>query len=220
MLVMSPSEVTTALGANCGGGAVEDLDQTMVRILRLITPRLEGALNVESLTRQPFTDFFYLSAMPRGCDPAQSELRLSNGFLVPGTISIIDPNGATVLSGTDADDVCDMQKGVVNLSSWQRGNYRVAYQSGFVPGDDPDPKPDWFVEEDKVLQDVPDWMKGIVVHLVSIWYRSVPAQIKAPKDISYAAVDQSLRRELYARVYEKYMRPRVGVIFSDKLIYG
>lgn len=221
MLVISPSEVAAAIGASCGDSDVADLDKSVVRILRLITPRLEGALNVASLTRGAFSDYFYLSCMGTGtCEPSLSQLRLSNGFIVPGSISVYDPDNEVVLTSTDADSATDLDHGIVNLSSWRRGMYRVGYTSGFEPDAAPTTPPDWFEDGDRVLKDIPDWMKGIAVNLMILWYRTALLAPKHTKEISYVAVDAALRRELYARVYERYMRPRVGVVFSDRMSYG
>jgi hypothetical protein len=227
MLLMSPEEASNAIGVTCGGQAPGSDDPQLIAALRYMTPRLEGALNVLSLTRGIWVDHFYCSAMPcRGERPEQS-LLLSNGFLVAGSAIITAPDGTVqttaellALEEPYRGNV-DESHGVVVLRSWQRGTYSIAYSSGFEEPPLPDPLPPDYRPEDQVLLNVPDFIKGIVSALLVRWFRSVYVNPKfANKNISYAQVDALLSKEIYARVYEKYMRPRVAVTFSERVERG
>lgn len=221
MLLMSPSEAALGIGAKCGGSSPADDDPQMVRILRYITPRIEGALNVKSIQRKTWRDSFYVPSMP--CNTAgrvELSLLLSNGFVLPSNVVITMPSGTTI-TGAEASACLQAELGVVKLESWTRGIVTVDYESGFEVPADPDPLPTPAPDpEDKVLLGVPDWMKGIATQLLIVWYRTSVLNPKFPKEISFGQVDSLLKRELYARVYEKYMRPRVGMIFSDRLDDG
>jgi len=217
MLLMSPSEAALGIGAKCGGSSPADDDPQMVRILRYITPRIEGALNVKSIERKAWRDSFYVGSMPcHSTGRVELSLLLSNGFVLPSNVVITLPSGAT-LTGAEASACLHAELGYVTLESWTRGIVTVDYESGFEVPADPDPVPTPFDENDKVLLGVPDWIKGIATQLLIVWYRTAVLNPKFPKEISFGQVDSLLKRELYARVYEKYMRPRVGMVFSDRL---
>lgn len=212
MLLVSPTDVATGIGAKCGGSAPSADDAAMLSVLRYITPRVEAALEVATLTRGSYVDHFALAPMPRSDNP-ESIFLLSNGFIVPGTMVVTDPEGL-VAAGENVTGF-NNEYGTVRLNSWRRGVYSVAYQSGFefeAPDPDSDADP-----ESAVLQGVPDWIKGIVVHLMVLWFRTAQVQPRVVKDLSYGQVDSAIRRELYTRIYSRYMRPRVAVTFSERL---
>lgn len=231
MLLMSPVEANAAIGVTCGGQAPGNDDSQLLAALRYMTPRLEGALNVLSLTRGNWVDNFYCSSMPCRGDRNEQSLLLSNGFVLPNTVVITAPDGTTqtaaeLLALEDGlEGNVDLDHGVVVLRSWMRGRYRVAYTSGFEEPAPPDPLPvppePEYNPEDAVLLNVPDFIKGIVSALLVRWFRSVYVNPKfANKNVSYAQVDAVLSKEIYARVYEKYMRPRVGITFSERIDRG
>lgn len=174
-------------------------------------------MNVESLTRGTFVDYFYCTDMPCHVGRSQQHLRLSNGFVVPDSITITAPDGTIVTAPEPID--ANLDTGIVKLDSWSRGLYSVAYTSGFLPTDPPDPIPvdGSYDPENRVLQNVPEFLKGITIGLMIMWYRTTMLQPKVSKEISYGQVDAALRRELYARIYEKYDRPRVAVTFSERM---
>lgn len=63
--------------------------------------------------------------------------------------------------------------------------------------------------------DVPRWMKDVAtIYLVS-WFRRVYVTPKIPKGVSIAGLLAGLDRELMARVYEKYQRPRANMVWAD-----
>ena len=220
MLLMTPSEAAMAIGAKCGGGAPEDRDPQLLLLLRYMLARMEGAMDVSSLVRGTFTDTFYLTAKPCHGERPETQLLLSNGFIVPESITITDPDGEEI-TGADVENV-NFDTGVVRLYDWSRGIWKITYDSGFEPEETPDPEPDGWNAEEAVLQDGPDWMRAICVEFLVVWYRSAFANPKAPSvgksaGTLYQQVDQLMRREMYARVHSKYMRPRATVMFSEQL---
>lgn len=221
MLLMTVSEAALAIGAQCGGSSPGDTDPQMLLLLRYMLPRVEAALNVESLVRGEFIDHYYLSQMPEcngNGDRRELKLRLSNGFVVPDSISISDPDGV-VSTGADLAEIAEIQhnEGVLTLLDWKRGVWSVAYTSGYEPTEEPLDPPEGYVSEDRVLQGVPDWIKAICIQVLVLWYRSTYLQPKMSKGMSFEQVDQLMRREMLARIYEKYMRPRVGMVFSERM---
>lgn len=216
---MSPTEAALAIGAKCGGSAPSNDDAQLMRILRYLTPRVEGALNVQTISREAGEDRFYLSSMPSSVERPMTQMLLTNGFIVPGTVVITPPLG-DVISGAEADELTDHLYGTVTLESWSRGMYKVAYQSGYEVPANPDPLPAGFDANDKVLMNVPDFIKGIVSAVLVVYYRSGTLVSRASKEISFGQVAKQLEREIYARVYEKYQRPRVGMVFSERYSNG
>lgn len=227
MLLMSPDEANAAIGVTCGGQAPGADDPQLIAALRYMTPRIEGAFNVHSLTRGKWIDTFYCSGMPCRGERNEQALLLSNGFVVDGSISITAPDGTTMtgaellaLEDPYTGNV-DLPHGVVTLRQWSRGVYAVTYDSGFEAPTPPDPVPPNYRPEDQVLLNVPDFIKGIVSALLVRWFRTVYVNPKfANRNISFAQVDALLSKEIYARVYEKYMRPRVAVSFPERLDRG
>lgn len=218
MLLMTANEAASAIGAKCGGSAPTNDDPQLLLILGALTGRLEEALNVSSLTRGLYLDNFRLVDMPpysgaRSLPDREVSLRLSNGFVQSGSIVVTDPNGDVVDLG-DYRGV-DASKGIVRLTSWIRGTYQIEYVSGFEPEAIPTPEPEGYDPETRVLQNIPAWMKGIVVHFLVMWYRTTQLQPRANKDISFGATMESLRRDTYAWVYGKYQRPRANCVFAD-----
>lgn len=219
MLIIDPKVLAAAIGAKCGGSAPSADDEGMVTVLNLILPRVEDAMNVASLVRGTFTDHFFLGTPSRSDresgKPAQ--LRLSNGIIDKTSLTVTDANNNVL--ATDVIALND-EYGIVDVSGWGRGHYAISYQSGFEPTPIPDPIPDGFDPNSRILQGVPDWILGIAVDLVVGWWRTQKLSPSAPKNVSYAALDSALRRDIYVRVYGRYMRPRVGVIWSERLDRG
>lgn len=220
MLLLSPTDAALGIGAKCGGSAPTAEDQQLLSTLRYITPRVEGALNVDSLVRHQCQDVFFLGSMQSAQIHRQRvSMLLSNAFIVPGSVSIQLASGSPI-TGADADALVDFKYGVVTLESWERGACVIDYESGFAYPAAPEPPPEGYDIENSVLEDVPDWIKSIAISMLVIWYRTTVLAPRFPKDISFGQVSQAMNRELYARIYEKYMRPRVGMLFSERLTYG
>lgn len=217
MLIMSPTEAALAIGAKCGGSAPNSEDQGLVMILRMMLGRLEAAMNVASLVRGNYVDHFYCTSMPRGQERPEQTLLLSNGFVVPGSVVITSPAGTTYVEDPDVPHYLNADEGYVRLARWERGVYSVAYSAGFDVEPAPIPVPPGYDPEDRVLKNVPDWLKAIAITFLISWYRAVMVAPRASKEISFSALEQALRREIFARVYGKYMRPRVAVTFSERM---
>lgn len=224
MLLMSPSDAAQAIGSKCGGCADADY-ASLTSILNLLTPKVEAACNVYSLTRGEYTEAFEAACMPRGGHPrseltAKLSLRLSNGFVLKDEdepVVITDPEG-TVVDSTSYPDTrieIDYGRGMIHLDEWIRGVYTVTYQSGFEPTELPDPAPVDFDPDTRVLQDIPLWMKSIVVMYLDQWYRAVYLSTRASKEMSFIQVSEALRRMVHSAVYGTYQRPRMGCVWGD-----
>ena len=220
MLLISPSEAATAISANCGGVSISDTDTGLISILELITPRVEGALNVESLTRGFGIDRFTLPAYEAPRFPAinpptpKLSLRLTNGFVLSDSVVIKDSDGVAVDTGWL--DKVNSDHGVVMLKDWLQGDYTVEYVYGFDPIT-PSPLPSGYNADRRVLNGIPSWMKGIVVDMLSQWYRTESFVPRVPKDVSYGQLSTALMNILKSRIYSRYMRPRQNVLFADKV---
>lgn len=207
-LILSPADAAMAIGAKCGAGSPDADDPQLVSILSGVTPRVEGAMNVNSLTRGTHIDRFYLKAMPLQGDygPVRTSVRLSNGYLTDTPLTLRDEDGVVV---TDEDALpvansLDRELGTFDFKEWDRGYYSLEYESGF----EVDTTTDTYI-------DVPRWMKDVAtIYLVS-WFRRVYVTPKIPKGVSIAGLLAGLDRELMARVYEKYQRPRANMVWAD-----
>lgn len=213
MLLMSASEAATAIGAKCGAGSITSDDPVLLQVLGYITTRIEAALDVKSLERGWHVDKFDLLEMPPrsyGSGP-KVQLRLSNGFLAPDSLVLLDPKGEEV--EFSAQEGVGNDYGIVTLRSWVAGTYEASYVSGFEPEALPTSPPVGYDPDSRVLQNVPAWMKGIVANYLVLWFKTVQMQPKVSKELSYTGILNGLRREVHAWVYGKYMRPRAGCVF-------
>jgi hypothetical protein len=187
-----------------------------------MTPRVEAALGTYTLTLEEHTDKFFATPMPTVTYPDQPpptlRVLLTNGFVIPDTIEVTDPNGDIVDLEAAAD--IDHLRGCLNLTTWIRGSYSVFYEAGFEPEAEPAILPSGYVSDQRVLQEIPEWMKAIVIGYLTTWYRVAYMSPKAPKDLSFGALSDALSRELYSRVYSNYQRPRLGMVFADRRTYG
>lgn len=207
-LIVSPADAALLIGAKCGGATPDATDPQLLAILSGLTGRLAAAMNVNSLEYDTYTDRFYLEQMPssrgpRG--PVKTSVRLSNGFVDSSSFILYDEDGE-VVTGTDVTPMAmqtDAVYGIVDFKCWDRGYYSLVYEAGFG------------ADENSVLTDTPEWMKHVVTLYLVTWYRAIFLQPKSPKDMSHAALMTSLQRELHARVYEKYQRPRAGLVWAD-----
>ena len=217
MLLIDPVEAALAIAANCNG-AVGDNEQ-LILVLKYVTPRIEDAMNVASLVRGDFIDSFYLPAMNSRCDRQIARLRLSNGYLLGGApLTITDSDGEAI--DPTFIELVDEENGVIELNQWTKGRWSVAYTSGFEVPALPDPLPDGYDPDARVLLAVPEWIHALCAALVIQWYRASVVSPKLPKNVSLTALDQMLRKEIYMRVYGRYLRPRVNCFFSEKLTYA
>lgn len=165
-------------------------------VLELITTRCEELLEVGSLSRRVTTDYFEMT----GRRPMDRRLRLSGGFLTsePADMVFMDLQG-TALTYTNE---VDHEKGVVDLFNVPAGRLRITYVHGFL------------ADEDLIFQNVPDWLKSIAKYAIQLHYRLTSMASATPANVSYAALLSEVRRELQARVYKRWQRPRVGMEFA------
>lgn len=214
MLLITPEEASIATGASCGGSGGGSAEAALIAILGKMLPRLEDAMNVATLVRGNFTDYFTLAG--RVAQPIV--LRLHNGYVVDGTVKLLDAEGSEI--DASAIDFTDLENGTVTLARPLRGKVAVQYTSGFeakpskepAPGEQPPPINEW------VLQDVPEWMKALASLYLVEWFRTARVSPNIPKSVSLSAMESSLRRHINIRTYERYMRPRVNVVWSDRLV--
>lgn len=218
MLLIDPTEASTAIGVKCNGQQPGADNAQLILVLNYITPRVEDALNVASLIRGAFVDSFYLTGMNARSERPIARLRLSQGFLTTDAITITDMDGLEI--DPEAIELTDLEHGVIELNTWEKGRLSVAYTSGFEPTAMPVPVPEGFEADRRVLQNVPDWIKGLVITLLVNWFRTTLVSPKLPQNVNLEALDRMLRKEIYLRVYGRYMRPRVNCFFSERLSNG
>lgn len=215
MLLLSPQRAALAMGTQCtrsdGVG-----DEQLLEQLRLLTPRIESVMGVRSLSRGAFVSS-YVGAERKPGKKAES-FRLDNGFIVPGSVSILGLYGDGG-SPITAPDRLDADYGIVYVDYTSCDAYvDIAYTSGFVipdyvdasttPGVHPDPNY-------RVLDGIPDSIAGTVAVFLSNAYRNLTRVPNIPKERgSLEFLNEAMRRELRARVYDAYLRPRDGVRFS------
>lgn len=219
--LIDPSDAALAIGAQCAGKITSDNEQ-MLSILGLLLPRIEDAMNVASLVYGETTDIFSLdsptpaflqsnakagaggSSMWRGV-----VLRLSNGYVHRDTdnpITITGPDNNVVTAFK-----ADLRYGLITLPlPWHGGEYTVTYRAGLKiapvdPQASPPPVP--------VFEDVPEWLRGLTVAFLILWYRTSLLTPKTPVGFRFGELIAPLRHEIYARVYERYQRPRSNLYF-------
>lgn len=191
MYLLNAQEVNQALsntpangGRNCGPGSVNGYDI----VLKQVTSRLEGILEVESLSRRTTVDCFRLDV------PRDRSLRLSNAFLVND-----DPLLFTGLDDSryPFDDLdVDTQKGIV-YGRASAGTVKVAYTSGFE------------VDEQGIFIGTPEWMKSIAIFALINHYRLTSHASSHAENVSYGELQQATVREMFARASKAFHRPRV-----------
>lgn len=161
-------------------------------LLSTIGSRVEEALGVESLKRADCRDTFQVkgrSSEPRG-------LRLANAFLTTDLPVFLNVEGEAV----ETQAKVDRKYGIV-YAVLEPGEYTVQYTSGFLA-------------EVGTLTYIgtPDWMKSIALTVYFLWRRSMNRGA-SPKDISHKGLIDGMVRELNARIYNRYDRPRVNLEF-------
>lgn len=214
MLILTPTEASQAIGAACGGSSPSATDPQLLRILSYLTPRVEGAMNVDSLRRRHYEDSFRVVCSTRSTSPNKL-FRLSNGYIVKDTLSVTSPSGTVTLE-TSPEVIVGYEEGTVEMPCTESGKYIIGYYSGFEVENMPDPVPFGFEDEFRAFIGVPQWMKALAATYLIRWYRTVQLSPKANTDISFASISKDLDREIYSRVYSTYMRPRVDVVFADR----
>jgi len=214
MLLISPSRAALAIGSQCSNPDGTG-DESLLEMLRLMTPKVEDALNVHSLTRGVFTDTFPAAYSKYDLS---KRLRLANGFVVPGSVTIagvFDDSGVPITTPFSID----AENGIVGLPSAyytdDTEQVSVTYTSGFVVPEDTGPTDDVNVyPEYRVLVGIPDWMSGATVTMLMNWRRNNLNTPAASKEYGFLpTLNAALIRDLYGRLYGRYLRPRDHVFF-------
>lgn len=178
--------------AYCGEPTPDSYD-TLQRVTRA---RVEDALDIESLERWTWADSFDIPAM---CSNRPVRLRLTNAFInEPESVIFKDSNGSAIVCTPRVDQ----RMGVVEVTL-PKGSYTVEYVAGF--------------EADanlKILKRLPDWMKGVALAVLRQWCLA-NNNGSFPKDVRQAAVviGEMTRAETNSRVFKRYDRPRMDVIW-------
>lgn len=217
MLLLSTSEAAGAIGAKCGGSSVGAESDELAFILNLITAKVEKAFEVESLVRADMTDYARLT-MPRYgvTSTERASIRLRNAFLTTDPVVVTDPSGI-VVEGDDKIHRINRVDGIVILKTWITGTYTVTYKSGYAPEEAPLPEdqPSGYVDDYRVLQNIPAFMKSIASSMVVSWFRTQMLSPRLPKDkFNSAALNQAFQRDMTSLIYGAYMRPRSGMILA------
>lgn len=160
-----------------------------------IRSRVESALEIATLSRMECQDTFELT----GRYTERRRLRLTNGFV--HTIQFVQADGEPYHPDTaPVAQYVDRAKGIIDVDLGA-GKFIVRYTSGFLAD-----------AGTKVYKDLPDWVQSIALNTMFLWLRSMNRGT-AIKDISQTALTTGMIRELHARVYSRYQRPRVDCAF-------
>lgn len=208
MLLINPASASLALGTQCktptGVG-----DEALLDMLRLLTPRMEAALNVYSLARGQYTDYF---KPPRDEHEYRLPFRLSNGFLIgtPTVVGVFEPGAITV----------NTEYGYVELDGYSydsRTPIAITYTSGFaVPAASPQVHPD---EKYRVAEGTPEWMEGVIADFLANWRRNNLMQPQVTKEYGFLpTLNEAVNRDLHTRIYGRYMRQRDGMLWSTRCV--
>lgn len=197
MYILTAAEIASGRAPQLGGGTecCEPEQSAFNGLQTTMRTRVEEALGIETLDRVDCRDSFDLV----GLDTQPRSLRLANAFLTTATPVIKDAAGEVV---ADLSLTVDRKYGMVYVAL-PGGKYTVEYTSGFEVD-----------EGTKVYKSLPDWVKSIALNVMQLWRRSMNLGA-SPKDISHAALLAGMVRELNARIYNRYDRPRMGVQFYD-----
>lgn len=181
-----------------------------MEMLRVLTPRVEDALNVKSLLRQTCTDTF---ALPSSTAAKARGFRLTNAFLSgPVTLSGFKSyDGGDITSPVEIDE----EYGVVRCGTYTYEpdtRLSITYTSGFaIPSDDEatasnDIHPDALY---RVGIGIPDWIVGIVDEMLIQWRRNNLLTPSVTKEYGFLpTLNAHVATTLKGRIYNRYMRPR------------
>lgn len=197
MYILTAAEIAAGRASKLGDDSTccEPEQSAFNGLQTTMRTRVEEALGIETLDRVDCRDSFNLP----GLVTQTHSMRLANAFLTPATPVIKDADGEVV---TDLTLTVDRKYGIVTVDL-PGGKYTVEYTSGF--------------EVDagtKVYKALPESMKSIALNVMILWRRSMNLGA-SPKDISHAALTAGMIRELNARIYNWYDRPRYDKVFHD-----
>lgn len=211
MLLVDPLIAAQSLDVSCGVGreAVSAMDALIAPLTRIL-PRVEQALNVRSLVQATFLDTF--DAHGRGYD-GQHNLRLSNGFIDPGTV-VVTVAGEP-LDATSYD--LDAERGVVYLSALRyQGKVTVQHTGGFTARTT-DSSGEAIPENRQVLE-VPEWLQSIAILALNEWLRSAARAPTVKEGVSLRDLNLQSNRALQNAIWGYYMRPRAEMTWARSTI--
>lgn len=194
MYLLNASEVSTILTSNQSAGTVcgtPPIDRFM-GVLLLCTNRVEEMCEIDTLARTRVTDTFQNASYKSAYG-----LRLSGAFLPDDPdLEIVGPSGEAY----DSSKIVNHALGVIQMPL-QAGTYTVSYDQGFE------------VDDDGVFKDVPEYLKSIAKYVVLTHYRLTTLAGNSPENVSFEALIQATRREMYTRLSKRFDKPRYGVLF-------
>ena len=221
MNLIDPSELSNAIGIQGPQSAGSLQVPLILAILANLRPAIEGSMNVESLDYQTNVDTFLVdkssqSPLNRLSNarfyrnaPLENmqKLRLTNALLdLTMPITVASPSG--IVDPTLY--VVDARLGMITLQESVAGRYTVTYASGLKTLDT--------VAGDGVMalyQDVPGWLKSVVVSQFMLWARTHLLQMRVPENVSLSAITETLHNAIGSKLYSNFMRPRVDCFWAE-----
>jgi hypothetical protein len=189
-ILRNPEEVAQRIGLNANGRSPAPSEPKFRAMLENATTRICNSLSTP-LELANRVDFFELGEDLRRNNET---FRLGAGFVQRDSVVVTDPRGNPVNS--DRYRV-NYELGSVTVTRPCRGEWKVAYTSGFAASTD-DPA---------VYQDVPGWVVELLDTVSLGWARIMFAD-KLPDSVSYNALMNAIYRDIAGRVYSRYDRPR------------
>jgi len=208
--LVSPIQVQQSIGGLSGNQSTTTGTETikLTAMMDSVHSRIEELLNVRSLERLAYVDTF---GIPSGRRRSSESLRLTAGFVrTDAPIQVLDSFGDAL--NEDLLSV-DHENGIINVNTTLSGTYKVSYVAGFAVANESIGEGHW-----QVYADAPQWLSGIVYTLAVQWFRVVALRPNLPDNVNYRALLDALYREVAARIYSRYMRPRFDVHFPRKMV--
>lgn len=172
-------------------------------ILSKVTTRLEGCLEVASLSRQTTVDYFEITG--RRNDVLPRVLRLSGRFLSTDPVEILFTNDLE--RSIDGSLDVDHELGVV-YADLAPGRYKLTYVSGFT------------ADNEGVFEDTPEWLKSIAKACLELQYRLTTKVEKTPDNVSYGDLLPAVKREMFTLVTHRAEKPRVSAWFPTRSVHS
>lgn len=212
MLLLSPTRAALALGTQCAtpSGVGEE---ALLEALRLLTSRVEGALNVRTLSAVDCEDLF---RAPMAAAERTLPFRLTNGFVDSDSVVVRNAYDSSGTAITKPYRV-NAEEGTVMLTSGGAfyGNSNsdpiiIEYSSGFQLPAAGASNPDVHADPNyRVAKDVPDWLSSIAYDFLVLWQRNKLQVPKVTKEYGFLpTLNEALIRDLHGLIYNRYQRPR------------
>lgn len=211
MLLIPAQRAAYALGTQCSSPSGAG-DEAFLEQLRLLTPRMEAALEVRTLESTSAVDTF---RSPQCAAERLLPFRLTNGFVDPDSVRVsgaYDSNGNTITVPHHVDEELGIVRLTDAISYYTEGggSIRISYDCGFnIPAKGPN---DTDVHADvayRVAIGVPDWLSGLVVDALINWRRNNQATPQVTKEYGFLpTLNDAVLRDIKARLYGRFQRPR------------